>query len=161
MTRLRLLKLLYIADRESISETEAPITGDTVAALDHGPVLSETYNLIKGEAFDALTWNRYFRSANEDVILREDPGVDRLSRYTVRKLREVAQRYAELSTYDLVRLTHGFQEWLDNEPEQGGSRRISLASILTALGMEDRIEEIEAEDRASRTLDRAVNLAMR
>ena len=49
MTRLRLLKLLYIADRESLAETLRPISGDDVVAMDHGPVLSSTYKLIRRE----------------------------------------------------------------------------------------------------------------
>src|SRR5689334_9935426 len=83
MTRLRLLKLLYIADRESIAETEAPITGDSVVAMDHGPVLSETYNLIKGEAFAAYQWRQYFNVFEQDVELKADPGVEALTRYDV------------------------------------------------------------------------------
>ena len=51
MSRLRLLKLLYIADRESLTERARPITGDYPVAMDHGPVLSNTYNLIKGEDY--------------------------------------------------------------------------------------------------------------
>ena len=50
MERIRLLKLLYIADRELLAETGRTITGDRVVAMDHGPVLSQVYDLIKGQA---------------------------------------------------------------------------------------------------------------
>src|SRR5438105_4403367 len=40
MSRLRLIKLLYIADREALLETGRPITSDTIVAMKHGPVLS-------------------------------------------------------------------------------------------------------------------------
>ena len=48
MGRLRLLKLLYIADRESLRETGRPIVGTKLVAMDLGPVHSEVYDLIKG-----------------------------------------------------------------------------------------------------------------
>lgn len=49
MKYIRLLKLLYVADRESIRQSGFPITGDNVYAMRNGPVLSTTYNLLKGE----------------------------------------------------------------------------------------------------------------
>lgn len=39
MSYLRMLKLLYLADRESLKETGHTITGDRVVAMEHGPVL--------------------------------------------------------------------------------------------------------------------------
>lgn len=51
MGRLRLLKLLYIADREALTERARPITGDSPVAMDNGPVLSNTYDLIKGQNY--------------------------------------------------------------------------------------------------------------
>jgi uncharacterized phage-associated protein len=50
---LRLLKLLYIADRESLKETERPIAGDRADSMKLGPVLSQTYDLIKPECTNA------------------------------------------------------------------------------------------------------------
>ena len=46
MSYLRMLKLLYLADRECLQETGRPITGDRVVAMEHGPVLSSVYDLI-------------------------------------------------------------------------------------------------------------------
>ena len=40
MSYLRLLKLLYIADREWLAETGESITGDRAYAMKQGPVLS-------------------------------------------------------------------------------------------------------------------------
>lgn len=161
MTRLRLLKLLYIADRESLAETESPITGDTVAAMDHGPVLSETYNLIKGEAFAAYQWRQYFDVFDQDVELKVDPGVDALSRYDVRKLREVAARFEHDDDYDIAHHTHSFEEWIRNQPPPRSSRPIELPHILEALGMQDDLEEILAEAKSRRSVDQAIARAGR
>jgi uncharacterized phage-associated protein len=156
MSRLRLLKLLYIADRESIAETEAPITGDSVSALDHGPVLSETYNLIKGEAYGSFEWSRFFKNSGQDIVLHADPGVEALSRYDIRKLRDVASRFADENDWTIAEYTHTFEEWLNNQPATGSSQPIGLPDILAALGMEEDREEILAQDNARRSVDRAI-----
>src|ERR1035441_6261599 len=83
MSRLRLLKLLYIADRESIAETLRSITGDDVMAMDHGPVLSKTYRLIKREAgAENVIWDKYIaQDGDRNHALVADPGDGRLSEY--------------------------------------------------------------------------------
>ena len=45
---LKLMKLLYLADRESMKQSGFPISFDHVVAMEHGPVLSQTLNLING-----------------------------------------------------------------------------------------------------------------
>jgi len=54
MSYLRLLKLLYMADRESLKETGWPIIGTQPVAMDYGPVHSEVYDLVKGTHRDSL-----------------------------------------------------------------------------------------------------------
>ena len=56
MDRIRLLKLLYIADREAFGEWGIPISHDNYVSMDNGPVPSQTYNLVKeGGRF----WSEY------------------------------------------------------------------------------------------------------
>src|SRR5262245_9212871 len=43
MDYLRLLKLLYIADREALRETGRPISYSRTIAMDNGPLSSEVY----------------------------------------------------------------------------------------------------------------------
>jgi uncharacterized phage-associated protein len=38
MNHLKLMKLLYLADRESMKRHGQPISGDRFVAMDHGPV---------------------------------------------------------------------------------------------------------------------------
>ena len=52
----------YIADREMMAEAGAPITGDRAVAMDHGPVLSHVYNLVKGKAARAGEWAHSIRT---------------------------------------------------------------------------------------------------
>jgi len=49
MSYLKLIKLLYIIDREALLRWGRPLTGDRYVSMDHGPVLSQTLNLITEE----------------------------------------------------------------------------------------------------------------
>src|SRR5687767_10392546 len=112
ITRRRLLKVLYIADRELLKETHRPITGDHPLAMKYGPVLSHTYDLLKGEATGVDVWNRYIRQvAPYTHQLVDDPGVGKLSKRELAKLDEVVQRYWWIDDDELSDLTHAFPEW--------------------------------------------------
>ena len=145
MSRLRLLKLLYIADRESLQETARTVTGDHAAALDHGPVLSRTYGCIKGTDAEAPLWERYFRNSDLDVRLVKDPGNDLLSRFEIEKLQAAAARFRDQNDWEVAEFTHAFREWIAHKPEAGSSRPIPVRSILEAVGLGEEVDEILAE----------------
>src|SRR6266699_3650584 len=86
---LTLLKMLYIADRESLKDRGRPITGDQVVAMKQGPVLSGVYDLINfNRPKDISLWARFFSKDEYDLVLNEAPATDQLSRYEIRKLQE-------------------------------------------------------------------------
>jgi len=157
MSRLRLLKLLYIADRESLRDTGRPITGDRAVAMKHGPVLSETYDLIKGEHVRAAEWDEWFETAGYDVRLAKDPGVGRLSKYEIAKLQEVARRFEYEWDWALAEATHEFPEWKRNDPGDS-SRPIPFEHILKAVGREDEIQAIREEARAAHLIHRLLGV---
>ncbi len=154
MEYLRLLKLLYIADREGIQETGRPLTCTASVAMDHGPLSSEVYDLIKGEITAEAHWSQFIRTQGHNVELESDPGRGRLSRYEIAKLNDVSQRHAPLSTWALVDLTHDFQEWKANKPPRGSSRPIPLGDILDAAGRSDEKAAILAELEEKAAYDR-------
>lgn len=59
MEVLKLIKLLYLADRESVDRYGEPISFDKMVRMVHGPVLSRTLNLINGfvRGKDAAQWD--------------------------------------------------------------------------------------------------------
>ena len=145
MERIRLLKLLYIADRELLAETGRTITGDRAVAMNHGPVLSQVYDLIKGHALKSSEWDRYIYTDNRSVQLLVDPGRDELSRREFEKLAEVTDRYRDVDDWSLSDATHGFPEWSRNYTE-GASSVIPWREVLAAQGKEDLVEVIELEE---------------
>src|SRR5262245_18254423 len=93
MGYLRLMKLLYIADRECLKEVGKPITGDRTVAMEHGPVLSNLLNIVKDEDGRSTEWRQFIRRETYWLELCEDPGTGELTRFEIRKLKEVAQRF--------------------------------------------------------------------
>jgi uncharacterized phage-associated protein len=144
MSYLRLLKLLYIADRESLKESGRPIVGGAVVAMDRGPLHSAVYDLVKGERWDEQVWSQFVEKHDYQVRLKTHPGVGSLCRYEIGKLNEVAQRYAHQDDWELVELTHEFDEWKQHYRD-GTSSRIPWEDILAAIGRGEDAEALAGE----------------
>jgi uncharacterized phage-associated protein len=153
MNSMRLLKLLYVADRESLKERGRPITGGPMVAMERGPVLEEVYDLIRGQHVEMLVWDEYLRQARYDLELLKDPDVRQLSRYEIAKLQEVAQRYAEDDEWALSRHTHGFAEWQKHDPGKS-CRPIPLDDLLEAVGRGEVAAKIKEEAHDAAAFDR-------
>jgi uncharacterized phage-associated protein len=150
MSYMRVLKLLYIADREALGETGRPITGGPAVAMERGPVLEEVYSLIRGQHPDMPLWDRYFRKDRYSLAMTEDPDVRQLSKYEIQKLQQVAEKYAELDEWDLSAITHGFPEWRKNDPGQS-SRRIPLEDMVQAVVEEGEDAKKIVDEACERT----------
>jgi uncharacterized phage-associated protein len=150
--RMRLLKLLYIADRELLATKGRTLTGDRAVAMNYGPVLSHTYNLIKGDEQSPEDWNRYIRSVEKKLVLMGDPGRGELSTREVDKLEEVSDRFKDISTRGLSAFTHEFPEWIKNfEPDT--SRTIPWMDVLAGMVCGDKIAEFEAKLAEQEVID--------
>lgn len=148
MPYLRLIKLLYLADRENLHRYGRPIVGGRYVAMKYGPVLSEVLDRIKqkdpiGSLQDALERHGY------DVRIRgeaQPPSV--LSEAEVQVLRETSSLYRQLDRWALCDLTHLLPEWRD----PGDSCfEIRPEDILKALGKPDE----ETEDIRDQALEDA------
>lgn len=146
MSRMRLLKLLYMANRRSLTQTGKPIVDDDVYAMKFGPVLSQTYDLIKSpeRPIEIQTiWRAHFKVVDRiQLEMVKDPGTDHLSDYDVETLTAIAHQYQDMDDDDLSQLTHGFEEYIRN---WGSDPRpavpISERDILMGIGFTP--EEIE------------------
>jgi uncharacterized phage-associated protein len=147
MSHLKLIKLLYLAERESLVRLGRPLTYDTYASLPHGPVLSATLDRINtAEAYRGGYWDRHITpKANNEVSLRDPAGVpnDQLSPAEEALIEEVFSRYGRLGRWELVDRTHELPEWTDPE---GSSVPIRPADILRNAGYsDDEIAEMESD----------------
>ncbi len=151
MGYLRLLKLLYIADREWLAEAGEPITGDRAVAMKQGPVLSGVYELIKGNGSKAGVWDDHIRTEDYAVELVADPGRGDLSRGIVEKLTEVSARYRDLDDWELSEETHTFREWADHY--KGGANPIPWEDVLLAQGKAEMVAAVGRDEATRKVFD--------
>ena len=152
MGYIRLLKLLYLADRELLAETGRPLTGDSGVAMKHGPVLSRVYDHIKGVAPTGSLWDAHLRTENYSVMLASDPGRGKLSKGEVEKLHDVTERYRYLDDFEVSERTHEFREW-QNHHRPGTSTPIPWQEILQAQNKPELVEIVERDEETRQFLD--------
>lgn len=150
-----LLKLLYIADVESLKESGYPITGDEPHAMESGPVLSEIYDHIKGEKID--NWQSYFTRDGYAIKLQEDPGEGKLCPYEIEKLKELWEKHKNKSLGDMIDLTHEFEEYKQNEPSCNTSTPIPLSDILERVNLSDQEDAIQQNAEDTHELERLMS----
>ena len=141
MNYMRLLKVLYIAEREIIAESGKPLTGSPVVAMKRGPVLQDVYDLIRSQHASTPIWSRYFQVEHFHLEMIDDPGIGKLSRFVTRKLEEVAVRHQNDDEWAMVEFTHKLPEWVKNDPGES-SKWISLEDILESVGRKQDLNEI-------------------
>src|SRR5215813_7148812 len=83
MSYLKLIKLLYLLDREALLRWGRPVTTDQYVSMDNGPVVSRIYNLIREEPAPGTDpfWRHYISAPRGwEVELLAEPEAAELSR---------------------------------------------------------------------------------
>lgn len=152
---VKLLKLLYFADRLAYGRRASSITGDHAFSMDHGPVLSETYDLLKGAIVreGRSYWKRHISEKDGNSIkLLKDPAQGALSPAELGFLESTWSDLGALDPWELSRRSHELPEWQD---PSGSSRIIPVENILSAVGLSDhQILEIQRAEREFDAEDR-------
>lgn len=157
MSHLKLMKLLYLADRTSMEIYGFPISGDRIVAMPHGPVLSMTLNLIDGDVESCENgWESWVSDkANHEVSLKRPAtpeALDELSAADKATLDAVWAKFGHMDKWTIRDYTHDHcPEWKD---PMGSSLAISYESVFRALGQPaDVALELGARIEAERSLD--------
>jgi len=144
MSYMKLIKLLYLVDREALLRWGQPVTTDRYVSMDHGPVLSHVYSLIsKGAPPGAKSvWQEHISPPrNYEVSLVREPEASELSRAEEKLIDEIFARFGGKSRWDLVDYCHALPEWKDPE---GSALPLETRDILKAAGKsDDEIAELE------------------
>src|SRR5438477_4523033 len=109
MSYLKLIKLLYLLDREALLQWGRPVTTDRYVSMDNGPVVSRIYDLIREEPAPGTDpIRRHYISAPQEweVALLTEPETDELSRAEEALIEEVFGKFGNMSRWDLVRVSH-------------------------------------------------------
>jgi len=115
---LKVIKMLYIADRRALVGWHRPITGDKFCSLENGPIVSRIYDLIKGQIGgpELAIWRGFFNPRKDDTVsLKEGikPNTKPLSRREKEALQAAHAKIAPLTIGEVIDFVHKFPEWKD------------------------------------------------
>jgi uncharacterized phage-associated protein len=144
---LTLIKLLYLSERRSYQLYSEPMIGDRLVSMSHGPVLSNTYNLMGGDRQSAAGgWNHWMKSrvGNEiglkhDVLSSPQDELLELSDADLAILEQVWREVGHMSPSEVRDYTRGHcAEWRD---PQGSMIPIAYEDLFDALDFTQQRKE--------------------
>ncbi len=142
----KLIKLLYLADREAFGLWERPLTGDSYVSMGKGPVLSKTYDLInyKEDPQNKSYWYNFISKTSYEVTLISDPGINELSKRETDLIDRIFGKYKDKDWGEMIDICHQCcPEW---QHPGDTSIPIRIEDILRELKKtEKEIELIEEE----------------
>lgn len=144
--QIKLMKLLYFAEREALIRWRRPIVFDSYVSMKKGPVLSQTLDLIHGDDESDGIWNNFISPPkNYELSLINDPGTGKLSQAEESLINEIFKTYGAIDKWELCNLSHRLPEW---QNPNGSAIPIDYKDILRGAGrteieIETIIDEIE------------------
>ena len=149
----KLIKMLYLADKEALNGSMQTISGDSYVSMDNGPVLSALYDLIKGTYHDRESqglWNsRFIRDGYDLIAATERIPHGELSEYETDALDKIYGQFKDKTVWEMIAYVHSnCPEWKD---PNGTALAIETRDILKSLGrtpyeIEWVLSEMEAFD---------------
>ena len=153
---LKLMKLMYLAERESLAKYGETITGDNFYSMAHGPVLSKTLdhmsNFIDSEPGGWESWisdreNHLLALRNNDVKIQK---LTQLSDADLGVLGEIYSEYGKFTGTQLRNITHKkCTEW---EDPNCSSTPIPYSRVLKCLGYNSEVAS-EIDQRINEQCD--------
>lgn len=145
MSYLKLMKMMYIAERQCLLQYGERLTGDKMVSMPRGPVLSETYDcFLEGRDY----WNSWIKNpGNYDLALVDSVTVDpddpldtfdELSVAEKKVLDSVFDRFGNSKRWKLVKLLHDPEYCPEWENPNGSSYPIYVDSLLMKNGKSKR-----------------------
>jgi uncharacterized phage-associated protein len=131
MSYVKLIKLLYLADRKALLRWGCPITTDRYVSMDRGPVLSRVLNLITDPGAPSIWSTVISQPERYEVRLNKQIEKEELSDAEIELLNEILDQYGNMSQWELVDITHDLPEWID---PQGSAIPITYRDILLNAG---------------------------
>ncbi|MEQ5840145.1 Panacea domain-containing protein [Paraburkholderia acidicola] len=159
LTTVKLMKLLYLAERRSFKDHAEPLTGDRIVSTEQGPVLSQTYGHMFGELESVNGgWDSWVADQAAHLLsLRDNVRIDdpaaALLELSNANLDVLSGVWDEFGTFTPARLVDYTQsncpEWTD---PRGSMTPIPHERLLSALGYTNEQREALVErlrDQAS------------
>ncbi|MEM1009314.1 MAG: Panacea domain-containing protein [Myxococcota bacterium] len=148
---LKVIKLVYLADRESVRVRGFPIQQEARVSMPHGPVNSVTLDWVNGSYRDSGEWSSVLsdRSNNRvglcDAQMTTDD-LDELSARELQILQVVWDEFGHMDRFDLADWTHDPKNVPEWENPHGSSLPIPLERMMTAVGLDRPIERAREQE---------------
>jgi antitoxin SocA-like protein len=143
---LKLIKAIYLAERQALLEWHRPITGDTFYSLENGPIVSRIYDLIRGRVMgpEMEAWREVFNPRQADTVsLKKLAITGPLSKREKDALASAYEKLKDLSIGEVIDFVHSLPEWKD--PGKS-SALIDPKTIFYHENLgEDAVERIEED----------------
>jgi len=107
------LKMLYLADKIHLLEYGELMTSDTYKKMEHGPVASICYDILKfvrgtdyNRVFDKSIKEEIKRNLNGKLEISTPPDMDYLSETNIECITKAIEQYGKYNSKELEELTH-------------------------------------------------------
>lgn len=153
---VKLIKLIYLADRQHMASYEEPMFMDSFVSMRLGPVNSGAYECVNS---GAEGWDEFISDkADHNVALakdfKSDDDLDELSEADLEILNNIWDEFGHMNQWDLVTYTHDHcPEW---ENPGNSSVPIPYSRIFKFLNKENA-EKLDRNIQDRRRLDRALS----
>lgn len=149
--KLKLIKLMYLSERESINKRRRPMFFDEFYSIKDGPICSDALNALNGD-LDTNIWGGYLKLDNRKTISlvdnyrKEDLSEVSVSDFSI--LEAVWGKFGHMTSCDIRSWTH--ENCREYKLITFGRLPISYRDIYSALGFDnlDQIEDIVKEHRS-------------
>lgn len=140
-TYMRIVKLMYLADKTSLEQYGRFISGDTYFAMQHGPVPTHAFNMLKEQDAQDNGFE-IIKDRHPTIIAHRDANIDYLSESDTLCLDQTLELFDKFPTFYLRDITHD-DAWATTWKENGesGSREIPLERIAELLENGDELIE--------------------
>ena len=168
ISRLKAIKLVFIADRYHLRKHGRLITNDKYYAMVKGPVASQTLNIAQGNTRVTEKEREYkspyiLSKGQNDLQSLCSPDLDVFSKSDIEALNYAWDKFGWLSKWDASDITHEYPEWLKHKPKLDAQplgrfsmnlsdflddpiKQVDRCYELTDAEKEIRREQIEEED---------------
>jgi uncharacterized phage-associated protein len=136
--KMKLIKLLYLAERESIEKRGRPMFFDQYFSMKDGLICSSALNGINGQ-LDHLIWSSYILKTDRKTIKPVGPltpkDQDQVSKSDLDILDDVQKKFGHMTASQIRHWTH--QNCTEYQKVLMGRRPISYRDIYAALKFDD------------------------
>jgi len=152
LDRIKLMKLMYLVDRQSFIQYGATVSGDRLVSLPHGPGLSETLSALQGNLAYLADFSRWVvipQGSHEHSLLKgtELENADLLSEADIEVIENVWKEFGHMENWELVDWTHDSRNCPEWQNPGRSSNTITLDGLSLALGIDsDESSKLQSQN---------------